>query len=633
MSQSSANSFQFVNTLPRIATRASILPRPDSFNSSTPVPIQPLVSEASNNVPEHLFKRELTEFYHGPLDFDWMLNTDRLYLALESGLPNEISWAFELLIEWSYFCPPSYTLGNNILLFEKLEEVVQEQLQNFNNTLSQKRGNLVSEHFLVIMLILRNFSLIPANAKLICNSKVILKTIKQLMNCEVPLTSFMDTKGYPELTSHCFDLFENICSFMRMDKDVFLSLYQLLNSYDRSKIIFSLRCMSRILLGKECSKASDFLQSKVYVQRAIELITLSYDEELVCHTAEFFSLYAYFALEDFSAFILSFPGNLYRTFLNLLRTYLSDKREDPLYFDASSESAKLKESKQFQNWLSLKYQANSKMMIPISEVYGEFCKLININVMSFMLHHSNKLTKIVLSTFPTAKIVNKKKNDKWYLYYEGICPKKMPPPTTHSNPINTSTSSYHNVLASTTSTKELKSTINRSNIRHYICKWDGCTRMVLTKADELSHFRAVHAPHGLKRYYCKWDNCQQYPNGIDNRTYFIEHFKVHLIDFTASYDLPEEYLASYLMLNSKNIEPEQETENDLGNKVVNNHEIDDEASIQQIIPQLLVGTLKRLASTTELHSLISSCREDIMQLAIENHQYSNDLFSLLNSLI
>ncbi|CAG8648287.1 10044_t:CDS:2, partial [Racocetra fulgida] len=318
----------------------------------TPRPIKP-VEDNIDRTPEYkAFMKSLEEFHraHGKYHEVEDRHQNRILLALKSHLPNEVDWAFEILVQLSadeiinFHVDKIPGLVDTILLFvspfykdlrkltghdsvcmsvmdyckdiDNIEATINEFLSSPTKVEQVKR-------IMQIFLMFRNLSFTEHNVKFMAGYKPLRRfLIESLVLPEVARLS--------ELKHHCLETVANMCRVitLRSSKDELLStLPKLLYSKDSALVLLSIRAMASLAANEH---NADFLREidPTIVQRLVQLLLIEDDEELILAVLDWF--YQYSTYED-SAYTIAqnAPGNFVRLLINFLRYGANE--EDYIY--------------------------------------------------------------------------------------------------------------------------------------------------------------------------------------------------------------------------------------------------------------------------------------------------------------
>lgn len=258
-------------------------------------------------------------FYPPAIFMDQEFRT-RILLSLQSSLPNEVDWAFNTLIKFSYasenFCLDFIpTLIDLLLDFTVDFFQLQIELNTTTDLFCSKPKQEAYERVLQVFHILRNFSFLEMNIRrLALHDRLRFLLMKGI--------ALPPSSQYGELSRHCLDILENIApqvSLVNRDDEYFTTMTQLLFSNDRAFILGAIRALTRVAVTETNERVLGFADLDVIGRMAQFLIVD--DEELEAATLEY--LYQYSSLRgNFSTELVKYyPGNL----IGLLTGFLSYK--------------------------------------------------------------------------------------------------------------------------------------------------------------------------------------------------------------------------------------------------------------------------------------------------------------------
>ncbi|KAI9010843.1 hypothetical protein CLU79DRAFT_772916 [Phycomyces nitens] len=255
----------------------------------------------------------------------------RILLALKSSLPNEVDWAFNTLIKFS-FASENFSLDFMPVLLDLLlgfadpffDRHVRFMLNGYENTeeerqedamFSTKEDQELFERVLQVFHILRNFSFLDINVRRLAHQEKLRQML--LLGITLPPNS-----QYAELTRHCLDILENIAPqvIVNSPNHPFLTIISgLLFTNDRALILGAIRWLTRVAVTEINERVLGVANPSI-VDRLAQLLLVD-DEELTAATLEYF--YQYSGLHgDFSIQLVQLcPGNL----IGLLVGFLSYK--------------------------------------------------------------------------------------------------------------------------------------------------------------------------------------------------------------------------------------------------------------------------------------------------------------------
>ncbi|CAO3651172.1 unnamed protein product [Mucor hiemalis] len=258
--------------------------------------------------------------YHPPAIFMDQEFRTRILLSLQSSLPNEVDWAFNTLIKFSYasenFCLDFIPTLIDLLL-DFTVDFFQAHIDTEQKTdiFCSKEKQVAYERVLQVFHILRNFSFLEMNIRrLALHDRLRFLLMKGI--------ALPPNSQYGELSRHCLDILENIApqvSLVSREDDYFTTMTQLLFTHDRAYILGAIRALTRVAVTETNERVLGFADDNV-VTRMAQFLMVD-DEELEAATLEY--LYQYSSLRgSFSTQLIKcFPGNL----IGLLTGFLSYK--------------------------------------------------------------------------------------------------------------------------------------------------------------------------------------------------------------------------------------------------------------------------------------------------------------------
>ncbi|KAJ1561944.1 Chromatin structure-remodeling complex protein rsc9 [Cladochytrium tenue] len=273
---------------------------------------------------------------------------NRILLALQSGMPNEVDWAFSRLVKLSKTCPDGFDLATipGILgavasfadpFFSQLK--LNTSLDNFETTLETngwtktKNGSLSKmpvfqelsvfcprdteefvERVLQVMHILRNFSHMHHNRKAFLSEQSILTLLAKAM----ALPSY---SSYVEIKRHAVDIFENLSGVVtiRGKNDFYLAcMKKMLYDSDRSLLLGSLRSIAK-LCGSEANHAVLADADPSMLVRLFQLLLTPNDEELVYAVLDVIYMVSCLGADASAKIASSIPANVVKLLIAFLQ--------------------------------------------------------------------------------------------------------------------------------------------------------------------------------------------------------------------------------------------------------------------------------------------------------------------------
>ncbi|KAJ3071700.1 AT-rich interactive domain-containing protein 2 [Podochytrium sp. JEL0797] len=245
---------------------------------------------------------------------------NKLLLALQSGLPNEVDWAFNKLVRLSSTSPPNFHIGSIAGLLDailthadpffdnlKLNTAMDNfetspdysrpphllqmlpnysELSLFNNHASAQ----MMDRVLQIMHILRNLSFTDNHIKFFISQHAVLTIVAKAL--ALPSYSL-----YLSLKLHSLDIFDNLSHSiaLRGRNDFYLACLRktLTESTDRAFLLGAVRSLTK-LCGTDANHAHLCDLDPPVLARAFQLLRVAKDEEMVYTVLEF--LYCYSCL-------------------------------------------------------------------------------------------------------------------------------------------------------------------------------------------------------------------------------------------------------------------------------------------------------------------------------------------------
>ncbi|KAI8985175.1 hypothetical protein BDB01DRAFT_789191 [Pilobolus umbonatus] len=453
----------------------------------------------------------------------------RILLSLQSNLPNEIDWAFNTLIKFSYasenfsldFIP---TLVDMLLDFTS--NFFDSQLESADSTINtdifcSKRNQEQYERVLQVFHIIRNFSFLEMNIRRLAFHErlrhLLLKGI-----CLPP------SSPYGESSRHCLDILENIAPqvcLANKNDPYLINMTRLLFSNDRAYILGAIRSLTRVAVTEANEKILGNADAET-ISRIAQLLIVD-DEELIAATLEY--LYQYSSLKgNFSTQLITYyPGNLIGLLTGLLSYKSSlappsstsigtihgipaaqlrrtDAREDQPTIPDLTNYAHLDEPYRCLGWLKDQLlNGGSEDVIVFKSIFGDYQKL-----------------------FGDEKPLGMKE-------FYTVLKIAFPQPPSVEESVNNGENSLETVLQN----------VKYSPTRHRdvsICHWDNCETNFDDNEELYKHIIDVHLNHAHRCYWlsCTKDNLQGKPQAIQHlRTHFAGKSKKKAMSRAAAFNI------------------------------------------------------------------------------------------------
>ncbi|CDH53812.1 at-rich interactive domain-containing protein 2 [Lichtheimia corymbifera JMRC:FSU:9682] len=287
--------------------------------------------------PQPLMAPPPAPIFHQPQVYVDESFPTRIMHSLTCTLPNEIDWAFNVLVRFSctaenFSIDYMPTLIDSLMEFaepffkthiqpilEHLEQVKEQDDESpapVENLFSSKKIQQEYERVLQVFHVIRNFSFTDINIRSLAQNA----RLRDLLMMAISLPT---DSQYAELSRHSLDIIESISPqivLQSTDDDYLMAMHRLLVSPDRALVLGALRALTRVAV----SESNESILAAVHYQDIIVRMSqflLVDDEELVAATLEY--LYQYSSLKgNFTVTLLkNYPGNL----VGLLVGYLSYK--------------------------------------------------------------------------------------------------------------------------------------------------------------------------------------------------------------------------------------------------------------------------------------------------------------------
>lgn len=459
---------------------------------------RPLGNSSEQIVPESSLQEGIKSFYFSPINVQWVYETDRIALALESGLPNEVEWGLEALLRWSNECPLSYSIDNFPYLCRVLLEEFTNYTNHFNSVLTKRVGTLVPTPFLLLALGLRNCTVSEESAAVLAETSQLPDQIVQLLMLPQPTTSLLDALNYPELHTYCTDILDNMGSYIVPSPSLLEWLCSGIFGDDRSQVLWGLRLMTKLMLGKHDQTLELAIDHEKLLRHIFALLTLPEDAELQAAVIEFITLYSYFLPHRLTACATQFPfliSSLLSLFLaNPTRSFsdvLVEKTETTL--------------ENIEGWLRDKCEVNPLQKISAMELYSEYMqearsrRLPTLSILKFI--------RILRVIFPTTKVTQLRHRGKPTFFLSRIGRKSA------------------RLLFDAPVGRKLQPRTGEI----IPCCWDNCQALLETKLLALEHVKLTHMPDMRELYCCKWSGCSDaYVQKPVLRHALLTHMRSHI---------------------------------------------------------------------------------------------------------
>ncbi|RUS18584.1 hypothetical protein BC937DRAFT_88593 [Endogone sp. FLAS-F59071] len=495
---------------------------------------------------------------------------NRILLALKSGLPNEIDWAFNNLVKISYECPENFHLEYIPTLLESLLHFAEPFFQhhvlldseltmasddvNGNQPLDTEptfttipadyhlfnskdyQENL--ERVLQVFHILRNFSFLEVNIKLFSSHG----GLRRMLMTGLFLPPHTQ---YIELRQHCLDLLENISPQIvvksRQDEYV-ICLSRLLYANDRALILGSIRALTRLAVNEVNERALASIDYTV-TRRLLQLLLVN-DEELLAATLEY--LYQYSSLHgDFAAQLVHHPGNLINLLIGFLsfkstmqpppqhqighagsyaNGYAQGQQPPPTQQRAASipdlsNYNELQEPYRCLGWIKDRFELTSAdATLTLNDLYAAYStrfapdglKLLDMNACATVM----KIAFPLAAANPEANPANATNPEGTARYpllsIRGVRSKAVP-----ASSVDANGNGQH------TNNGEPSITLDGT------CQWTGCSENFEDESQLYRHVLDTHISKDAVSFDCQWINCRRLPQGCTSRSIVVAHFKTH----------------------------------------------------------------------------------------------------------
>ncbi|KAJ3398299.1 hypothetical protein CcCBS67573_g08367 [Chytriomyces confervae] len=269
---------------------------------------------------------------------------NKILLALQSDLPNEVDWAFNKLVKLSSSTPPNFHIGSIPGLIEaiiahtdaffallKLNTAADNfetspdfskpehltKLPNFSELtlFNLKECATMLDRVLQIMHILRNFSFTEPHAKFFINQNPLLTVLAKSL--ALPCYSI-----YTTLKLESLEIFENLAGAinLRGRNDFYLACLRkiLTETNDKALLLGSLRSFTK-LCATDGNHAHLMDMDATVLDRCIQLLRVRGDDFLIYLTLEFIYSYSCLGVDAIARVVAcAAPSNIVRLFMSFL---------------------------------------------------------------------------------------------------------------------------------------------------------------------------------------------------------------------------------------------------------------------------------------------------------------------------
>ncbi|KAI0241913.1 AT-rich interactive domain-containing protein 2 [Massospora cicadina] len=374
------------------------------------VPLDHKTSMGSNPtlLPDSSLQHTLREFYFGSMNEEGV-ETSRIALALESGLPNEVEWALEGLLRWTNTCPLSYCIDQFPLLRRVLLDEFSKQCADLKSVLVKRSGVLVPNSFLLLALGLRNCTLSEASSEHLAETSQLAEELTQILMLPLSVPPLVDAVNYPELRTYCAEMLDNMGTYITPSPDFLDWLCAGILGEDRSQVLGGLRLMAKMMLGKHDEALELALDHETLLRHVFALLTLPDDTELHSAAAEFLILYCYFLPSEMSNCVAQYP-----CLLNILLTHLSLRQNQGV--DILAERAE-NPLATIERWLRTQCESNTLKKLSALELFSEYMRDVPSKKLPTL--SAAKLIRIVRMIFPDTQVVQLRRKGKSLFFLPG----------------------------------------------------------------------------------------------------------------------------------------------------------------------------------------------------------------------
>lgn len=231
-----------------------------------------------------------------------------MVLALESQLPNEIDWALNKLVHFSYVCPEQFSLAHLPPLTDALLEHAQPFFEWVQNKIKKSSSPATApvfakqegmldddqlERLLQLFHIFRNMSFLDSNRSILLAHP----GVARLVECGL---LFADDCQSPEVKRHALDIYENLSTDIKLrgpQDRIYHEVKRLVFSEDKALVTGAIRSLTHLCVFPPNEEIFKCLEKEIFER--FWMLLLSGDETIISEIMEF--LYQYTSLYSESA--------------------------------------------------------------------------------------------------------------------------------------------------------------------------------------------------------------------------------------------------------------------------------------------------------------------------------------------
>ncbi|KAJ3106414.1 Peroxisomal membrane signal receptor PTS1 [Phlyctochytrium planicorne] len=334
--------------------------------------------------------------------------------AVESGLPNEVDWAFNKLVKLSFTCHSNFHIGTIAGLLDSIIAYadpffihlkLNTALDNFETTVDDEgwttrkdgkqnilpvfsdftifnttQSSELMERVMQVMHILRNFSFLDHHARFFISQHSILTILAKA----IALPSY---SWYVEVKQYSLDIFENLagCLQLRGKNDFYLAcLKKMLFDPNRSIVLGALRSLTKLCSNEVNHSCLSDIDPESFA-KLFQHLTVK-DDELVYAVLEFIYVHTCLGTEVSLKIASASPTNIVRTLTSVLKLRTTADTPLPVPLpnvaelkDLEKQAAKAAlqkiaehEDKLARNWLSENYDVIPDGYLIMSSLKSDF---------------------------------------------------------------------------------------------------------------------------------------------------------------------------------------------------------------------------------------------------------------------